>query len=55
MTSVECVMETTLLVEVVQTIWLVTTIHQQLLRMVHVHRMICVEYVEEMILLAVDV
>jgi hypothetical protein len=48
-------METTLLVEVVQMLQLVTTILQQLLTMVHVHRMICVEYVEEMILLAVAV
>jgi hypothetical protein len=53
--SVEFVEEVTPLVEVVQTLHLVTTILQQYLRMVHVHRMICVAYVEEMILLAVDV
>jgi hypothetical protein len=47
--------ETILHVEVVLTLLHVTTIHQQLLTMVHVHRMIFVEYVEEMILLAVDV
>jgi len=53
--TVEFVVETTPLVEVVQTLQLVTTIHQQYLTMVHVHRMICVESVEEMVLLAVDV
>jgi hypothetical protein len=55
MTSVEFVMEITPLVEVVQMLQPVTTIPQQLLTMVHVHKMICVEYVGEMILLAVDV
>jgi hypothetical protein len=55
MMNVEYVMEITPLVEVVQMLQPVTTILQQLLTMVHVHRMICVEYVEEMVLLAVDV
>ena len=56
MMNVEFVEEVTPLVEVVQMLHLVTTILQmQLLTMVHVHRMICVESVEEIILLAVDV
>jgi hypothetical protein len=55
MTTVEYVMEIILVVEVVQMLQPVTTIPQQLLTMDHVAFLMFVEFVEEMVLLAVDV